>query len=120
MYFTDLCEGIQNKLFYRVKVENVSIENSNYILQEEINNELEEMSIRNIEKYLIDFGFFKALEVCDESYGLSALEDMDKVHRIHCILFCVIRDSFSLNDMEESYKKWCENGEGEGQCETTN
>ena len=126
MSFTDLCNEIKEKVFSRFKEENVSIEDTESdIVWKESGKKMNEICIIDVENYLYDFGFYKALEIYDLEVGLDSLTDMHKLRRVKCLLQYAIRDS--LYDLEESYKEWCEEnkdeGEGEGQIEgeeTTN
>ena len=122
MAFNDLLNEIQEKVFSRLKEENVSVEDSHDIVWEVIDNELNEMCIIDVEYCLFDVGFFHALEIYDSEYGLDSLKGMDKIRRVKCLLQCAIRDVLVV-DMEEQYNKWCkenkDEGEGEGE-ETTN
>jgi hypothetical protein len=120
MSFTDLCNEIQEKVFSRLKEENIDVENIGDVLHEESDDEINRMCIIDVENYLYNFGFFNALEIYDGEYGLDSLKGMEKIRRVKCLLQFALNDS--LYDMDERYDEWCEENrkEGEGQCETTN
>ena len=122
MSFTELCDEIQDKVFSRLKEENIDVENTYYIrkiLHEESDDEINRMCIIDVENYLRDFGFLEALEICDGEYGLDYLKGMEKIRRVKCLLQCAIRDY--LYDMDEKYNEWCqENKKYVNEGETTN
>jgi hypothetical protein len=124
MSFTDLCNEVQEKVFSRLKDENIDVENIFYIgvvLREESDDYINRMCIIDVENYLRDFGFLEALEIYDGEYGLDYLKGMEKIRRVKCLLQCALKDL--LYDMDERYDEWCEENkdedEGEGE-ETTN
>ena len=119
MSFTELCNEVQEKVFSRLKEENIDVEHIGDVLREEADDEINRMCIIDVENYLYNFGFFNALEIYDGEYGLDSLKGMEKIRRVKCLLQFALNDS--LYDMDERYDEWCEeNREGEGQCETTN
>ena len=116
MAFTELSNVIDEKIFSRLKEENVSVEDSHDIVWEVIDNELNEMCIIDVEYCLFDVGFFHALELYDSEYGLDSLKGMDKIRRVKCLLQCAIRDVLVV-DMEEKYVIWCKENKGEDEDE---
>jgi hypothetical protein len=120
MSFTELCNEVQEKVFSRLKEENIDVEHIGDVLREEADDYINRMCMVDVVRNINDFGVIDALHIYDEGYGLSALEGMDKNLRIKCLLQCALKDYLEY-DMDERYDEWCEeNREGEGQCETTN
>jgi len=106
MSFALFCSEVQEKVFSRLKEDNVSVEDSYDILWEVLDNELNITCITEVEECLYDYGFFNALELYDGEYGLDTLNKMDKFRRVKCLLQCVVHQK--LHDMEEAYDEWCE------------
>ena len=116
MSFTDLCNEVQEKVFSRLKEENIDVENIGDVLHEESDDYINRMCIIDVENYLYDFGFFNALEIYDGEYGLDSLKGMEKIRRVKCLLQCALKDLL-LYDMDERYDEWCEENKDEGEGE---
>ena len=122
MSFNDLLNEIQEKVFSRIKNENIDVDDFAKIVDiitEENDIYLNKMCVVCVENYLYDFGFHQALDVYDGSYGLASLEGMQKIRRVRCLLNCALVDILDVN-VDQRYIDWCaehqEEGEREGVC----